>query len=237
MKSKNVDSYTPKIYIPSFRTKDELGNPCHVYEDDAGRIIPSVTSILKESLNLYQYKHSGASYAANRGTMCHLACQLHDEHDLDESTLDPVIIPYLEQYKLAKKQYGVTVEANEIRRYHNTMFYAGSVDAIIKIKKRGIWDLKTGKAEGWHRFQTALYAGMLKEELGELERYCLYLKPDSFQLVQHTCPTDFRDARVLLADLRIENKDVYTDEEISIIKAADNIRINNGYKPKGRITQ
>jgi len=133
---KNVSEYKPKCYIPTFQSKDELGNPCHIYKDDTDTIIPSVTTLLKDILGIYQYKHTGSSYAATRGTFVHLACQAYDEHDLVESTLDPVLVPYLKRYKEALLVNNITIEANELPRFHPQLRFAGTMDKIAIINPR-----------------------------------------------------------------------------------------------------
>jgi hypothetical protein len=213
-----------KYYIPSFEPKG------HIYQSDEGEVLPSVTTIIKDSLKIYQYKSYGPSVAATRGTYVHLACQMYDENDLDESTIDPVVAPYLESYKLALKKYGINVEANELMRYHPTLKFAGSIDKVVMLDgKRTIIDIKTGKEECWHKWQTGAYAELLKAELGPLERADLYIKPDSFYLARHTCATDARDFRLLRAEINIPESDTYTKEETAIITASNNLKKNNGY--------
>lgn len=230
---KSISDFNQKVFVPTFLSKDEHGNPCHIYQDDAGNILPSVTSILKDALGTYRYKSSGPSYAATRGTAVHLACQYYDEKDLVERDLDPVIRPYLEQYKRAIAAHNIVVEANELMRYHNLLLYAGSIDKIARVDsptRRSIIDIKTSKAkDAWHKWQVAAYAEMVKHELGELDRYCLYLSPESYCLVQHTGKTDGRDFRLLLADLRIWENDEYNENESAIIKAANTLKRNSGY--------
>ena len=204
-----------KIYKPYF-----LPVP-HLYHTADGRVLDSVTTIIKEELGLYQW---GDSTAAERGTAAHKTCHYYDEDDLDESQIPENIQPYLELYKLALKAYDIQILKNEVRRFHGTYYYAGTVDKIAKVGGvLGIIDLKTGQEQIDHKFQLAAYKDMLKHEYPGvgLKRWCLYLyhdakgvKPDRFNLIPHTGTNDFR--------------------EFPILYAARNLKLNYGFiKRKG----
>ena len=181
-----------KLYVPTF---EPIG---HIYQNDHGDVLKSVTTILKDELGLYQWK--GTMTKATRGTNIHLACQFFDEKDIDEKALDTDIRENLGQYKKALAENDIVVEANELMRYHPELGYAGMVDKVAKVKgARSIIDIKSGKEEVWHRWQTAAYMGMLKKELGELDRYCLYLTNDSYKLVMHPSQMDWSEWTILLA--------------------------------------
>lgn len=194
-----------KIYVPTF---EPIG---HIYQDDHGDILKSVTTILKDELGLYQWK--GTMTKATRGTNIHLACQFYDEKDLKEDSLTEDIKENLDQYKKALAENNIVVEANELPRYHPELGYAGTIDKIAKVDgKRAIIDIKTGKEEHWHCWQTAAYLGMIKKEIGDLARYCLYLTNNSYRLVAHQSDMDWAEWTILLA--------------------AHNIRARAGYLPK-----
>lgn len=193
-----------KIYEPYFQVEG------HCYHTPDGMVLDSVTTIIKNECGLYQY---GSATAATKGDHVHRACQFHDEGSLNETTVYDEIQPYLEQYKLALTAQGIVVKQNEVRRYSPKYLYAGCVDKVVEIENNlALIDIKTGATEHWHRWQTAAYAELLRLELGPLDRYILYLKPDSFRLAQHDNKRDFGEFLALLA--------------------ANTIKINSGYRKR-----
>lgn len=189
-----------ELYIPHFLVEG------HQYHNDSGRILDSVTTIIKRELDLYQF---GNMSAAERGTAAHRTCQFYDENDLDESKIPENVKPYFEQYKRALNTHKITVLQNELIRYHPVYLYAGTLDKIVEIGgKRGILDLKTGVECIDHKFQIAAYAAMVAHEHPGivLKRWSLYLyhdnhgiKPDSHRLIEHTGKNDFREFLTLYA--------------------------------------
>jgi len=206
-----------RIYKPLIPHFEPIG---HLYHDDGGQCLDSTTTILKAELDLYRF---GSQAAPVRGTSVHKACQYHDEQDLDESSLTDEIRAYYKQYVLALAAHGVKVHANELMRYSKKYGYAGTVDKVVTIDAaNGTLDLKTnGKAitvENWHKWQTASYDELIREEFKALydmpltKRWTLYLTPTNFRLVEHTGRRDFLEFLALLA--------------------AHNIKINNGYRKR-----
>jgi len=190
------------IYEPFFNYNG------HEYHADDGTELLSVTGICKSGLGIYQYKRISAK--AEFGTNVHKACQYYDEKDLDESTLDPAVGLRLEQYKLACKEKGIIRLQNEVRRYHPVYLFAGTIDLICKINGvMSILDFKTGKQENWHKWQTAGYAELLKSELGELDRYCLYISDSGYDLVKHDEPNNFREFLALKVVAEIKKNNNY----------------------------
>lgn len=177
--------------------------------------MPSVTTILKEELGLYQFSSQTAPV---RGTDVHLACHYYDDNDLIVSTLTDEVASYFGQYKLAKLAHGIKVHANELMRYSKKYCVAGTLDKIVTINTaNGILDLKTCKVlneEKWHKWQTACYFEFIAEEMKAMglpltKRWILYLCPDKYKLVEHTGTRDFMEFLALMS--------------------ARQIRINNGY--------
>ena len=117
----------------------------HVYTVN-GRVVPSVTQVLREAGLVDPSIYPPG--AAERGTAVHLACQLHDENDLDESSLDPVIIPYLNAWKLFVSQNRFRATAIEQRICSLTHCYAGTLDRIGTVGPKGDNCLVEIKKEG-----------------------------------------------------------------------------------------
>lgn len=185
-----------KIYEPDFDLKT------HTYHTPEGIECPSVTSILKMELGSFQY---GDNYYAQRGTAIHQACQYYDEGDLDEQSLDPLIKPYLESYKNFLKEIKIKILQNEMKRYHPKYLYAGTLDKIADLEgKKILIDIKTGGKHIQYKWQTAAYAEMVKDELGKVERYLLYLAPDKYIFEPQTGKNDFQEFLALFAAFQIK---------------------------------
>ena len=131
-------------------------NEHHEYEVD-GIKRPAVTNILKAVgfIDTTWYTMDGAT----RGKYVHLACHLDDIGELDEAELDPVLLPYLEAYRLFKNEQGYQVIESEVYHYNPTYGYCGTPDKDGLLNgKPTIIDLKTGKFQDWTALQLALYA-------------------------------------------------------------------------------
>jgi len=198
-----IKKFKQRIFIPSFEPKE------HLYQDDKGNILNSVTQILKSELNTYNYANQ--NYASTRGTHIHSACELWDKNDLDEKDLDEEIKPYLEQYKLALKNENIEILQNEVRRYSPKYLFAGSVDKLARIaNKNVIIDIKSGQEEKWHFMQIGAYGELVRPEFKVDEYYCLYLKPDHYKFVKHDGKKGFRYFTALIASHTIKVNLGYT---------------------------
>ena len=149
----------------------ELNRDTHIYAPN----LPSVTQILTEAgiINPTWYTEE----SMERGTIVHLACEYLDQGDLDESTIDPSIIGYIESYKKFKAHLGYTPEWIEVPQKDPTGVYAGTPDRIIITRPRSLDDLKTGPYQHWHRLQSAAYVNTLNDSFS-YERRGIYLQKD-----------------------------------------------------------
>lgn len=98
---------------------------------------------------------------AERGRYVHKACHLWYKNDLDESTVDEVIGPYLEAFKKFVRQSGFEILESEIRLHSEVFDFCGTVDLIgVFPDDPNFWilDIKTGlTVPSWTRLQTAAY--------------------------------------------------------------------------------
>jgi ATP-dependent exoDNAse (exonuclease V) beta subunit len=187
----------PKIHEPYF---EKIG---HIYETPDGKRLDSVTQILKSELGLWQF---GTCDAAERGTRVHLACQYFDEERLDFSTVSEIDRPYLDSYIKAKKELKIKVLQNEIRRYHPTYMYAGTLDKLAEVGKQGILvDIKTGSKEHSYRWQTAAYLKLIEQESKrKWRRMGLYLSTTGYKVEWHDNPTDWTEFLSLWAAYNVK---------------------------------
>lgn len=144
----------------------------HIYMLD-GVVIPSVTQALHAEGFIDDRWFTEES--SIRGTYVHLASHMHDMGTLDEDTLDPVLVPYLDGYKQFLDDTGFEVLESEVRQYHKTYLYAGTPDKKgLLYGRRSLIDLKSGKPEAWVKLQLGGY-WLLDEPC---DCYSLQLKPD-----------------------------------------------------------
>lgn len=155
----------------------------HTYTKD-GALIPSVTTVLRQLYN-FDFVHPDVLAAkAALGTAVHKACELDDADDLDDESLAPAALPYLQGYRKFKRDKLTKVVATELIVY-SAMGYAGKLDLLTEFDGE-LWliDWKTplsiSAAVG---LQTAGYAGALPRELlprvgHKVRRGALQLKAD-----------------------------------------------------------
>jgi len=124
----------------------------HVYTW-RGVILPSVTGILKDVGIIDTAWYNEA--ARLRGSYVHLACALEDRGNLDWSTLDPVLVPYVEAWVRFKRESGFVPEIIETPMLNESYLYAGTPDVIgempgvaavrgaVELRKNGTYRLTT----------------------------------------------------------------------------------------------
>ena len=139
--------------------------------------VPSVTQCLKACGFI---EERGDEYAMKRGEYVHEATALDDAGKLDESSLDPVILPYVQAWRRFRKDSGFLPLKIECRVGHPVYRYAGTLDRIGEMPDDGQWvlDIKTGSPADWHPLQTALYAVAAEYMDGDvtLKRAAVYLR-------------------------------------------------------------
>jgi hypothetical protein len=130
---------------------------------------PSVTKIIR-GMGLYKAMPTGGVATGNmqrgmeRGTLAHSVCQLWDQEDLDESSVDPRLDPYLEGFKLWKRDYETVPIWWEIPMFDDTLQAKGRPDTGQWVRGyRTLVDLKTGDggADPAHPIQGAAYRRMV----------------------------------------------------------------------------
>lgn len=148
-----------------------------------GVIVPSVTQVLAPLSSFDGVPAHVLEAKRDLGQRVHLACQLHDEDDLDEASVETDVAPYLDAYRRFLADTDARVVLNESRVYHPTYRYAGTLDRVFRIgEDHWLVDLKTcfttPRAAGP---QTAAYLAALTTMLGNVRptrRAALRLRPD-----------------------------------------------------------
>ena len=103
----------------------EFNEKGHIYTL-RGEILPSVTHILKSEgfIDTLWYD----DWSRTKGTYVHKAVQLYIGGILNEKTLDPEIVPYLEAWKKFIRESGFVVTGSEISGASKDYKFAGTYD-------------------------------------------------------------------------------------------------------------
>lgn len=188
----------------------------HTYTLD-GLEIPSVTAVLKAnglSGDFSRVSPAVLEHARARGTAVHAAAHYLDEGDLNESSLDADVTPYLDAWQAFKAERHVELLALELRIACPVYRFAGTIDRIARVQGiRGqiILDIKTSTPYG-AAYQTAAYAILaahlkpLITPATVLDRWAVELHPE--RRVPYTVHQyrDRRDREVFLAALTLTHE-------------------------------
>jgi len=166
-----------------------------------GRVVPSVTTILS-ALKLTWWPDDPAALA--RGTAVHQACRFLDENDLDQKSLDPMVLPYVDAWAKCKRELKVKIMAIEQPVVDWTLGYGGTPDRKLKINgELFVADLKTGEIADSVALQTVAY-GALVANGKPVGRIGIQLKPDgSYSTRQFPASEWYRDYRAFLGAMSL----------------------------------
>ena len=141
--------------------------------------VPSVTQLLAPLCSFEGIPTSVLEAKRALGQRVHFACQLDDEDDLDESSVDDDVRGYLEGYRRFRRETGATVLLNEQRVVDHVMRFAGTLDRVLLIASvKWLVDLKTCIATPIAVGpQTAAYLRALADP-SVTHRAALRLRPD-----------------------------------------------------------
>jgi hypothetical protein len=169
----------------------------HVYRLPDGRRVPSVTQIIEAvgvSVNFDTLSTMSSQLAStiefkrNLGVSVHADAHSFDDDDLDWSTVDPRVEPYVQAWATFRENAQLIPTTRERRVYHPRHDYAGTLDGIFEGTgghwegKRILIDLKVGDpADAGAHLQTAAYeAAYLAEHATERidARWAVQLCPE-----------------------------------------------------------
>lgn len=185
--------------MSDFLTFDEAA---HEYRFK-GVVVPSVTQILQQVTDFSGINPDVLERKRHLGVAVHLACELDDTDDLDETALAHEISPYLTAWRRFRSENWGEIEMLEQRVFHPMHRYAGTLDRVMTIQgERCVVDIKTSAqlspAVG---LQLAAYDMALGND--KLKRFAVQLKPDGmYRLQQYKDPKDYQ---VFTALLTIQN--------------------------------
>lgn len=98
-----------------------------------GIVVPGVTQILRPLTSFDGIPRHVLEAKADLGRRVHLACQLDDEDDLDEASVEEDVAPYLEAWRSFLRDTGAEVVENERQVYEPTFRYAGTLDNVLRL--------------------------------------------------------------------------------------------------------
>jgi len=124
-----------------------------------------------------------------RGQYLHDAIKLHHEGDLAEDALDPALLPFWVGYVAFLVESKFQIASAERPVYDATHGYAGRYDLLglfpdLPDTALDLIDVKTGKAPGWVKLQTAGYRRCLVE-VTRCRRWVLELPGDGRYHLRH----------------------------------------------------
>lgn len=164
----------------------------HTYWCGSQRI-PGVTEVLRPLVNFDRVPPAVLAAKADLGRRVHFAAQLHDEDDLDEASIEPDVLPYLEAYRRFLAETGAVIVNNEARVFSPVYRYAGTLDRVLLLNgQHWMVDLKTSLVTpATVGPQTAAYLRAL-DNPAVTHRAALRLRPDgTYRLDPLTDPNDF----------------------------------------------
>lgn len=168
--------------------------------DDEGRAywngerVPRTTEICA----LLAPRWPADEYYLRKGSLIHLITEWEDTGELDESSVDPNLQPYLEAYRRFKRSTNWHTTFTETKFFHEKYRYCGRADKIgqfgITARTKWIWviDIKSGTPHEADRLQAPAYLFGLKNHEIPVQR-CgdLYLNSSSmFRFVEVKNPTE-----------------------------------------------
>jgi hypothetical protein len=124
----------------SLLTFDE---PTHTYRL-LDVVVPGVTQILQPLVDFSHIRPDVLETKRDLGKRVHLACQLDDEGDLDEESIEADVAPYLAGWRAFLRDSGARVVENERQVLEPFLLYAGTLDNVLSIDRvRWVVDKKT----------------------------------------------------------------------------------------------
>jgi len=112
-----------------------------------GAVVPGVTQILRPLVDFSGVPPAVLEAKRDLGRRVHLACQLDDEHDLDEASVEDDVAPYLAAWRRFLADSGAEVVHNEKRVLDPMLMFAGTLDRVLLLNgQKWLCDLKTSIA-------------------------------------------------------------------------------------------
>ncbi len=163
----------------------------HTYRFE-GRVVPGVTGVLAPLSNFDRVPPAVLAAASSFGSAVHLACELDDLGQLDEATLDPALLPYLQGWRAFSAEHEVRWVHIERQVYHPVMGYAGTLDRLGLVDGlMTVLDIKSS-VQLYPSVGPQLAAYQAAADVQTVQRMGVQLKPDgSYVAKVYSDPTDW----------------------------------------------
>jgi hypothetical protein len=172
----------------------EFNKERHEYQLD-GKPLPSVTQVLDPLCNFSKVDPQVLEAARVFGNHVHDAMALLVRDELDWTSLDPALVPYILGGKRFLDESGVTIIASEMRLADRTLRYAGTLDIVGMWRNaESLFDWKaTATIPDTVGPQTAAYNRLYSARFGmpTRKRFCVQLRPNDYRVVPLTDPADW----------------------------------------------
>lgn len=160
-----------------------------------GKHLPSVTQVLQLLDQFEDVSPAVLEAARERGTHVHAVTELDDRDELDESSVNVALAPYLAAWRKFRADTGFVPTHIEDRVAHRHLGYAGTLDRMGTLRGRpALVDIKSGLKPKSVGAQTAAYleAWMLTSGARRRPvRYCVQLNPEGYRLHVLDDPADW----------------------------------------------
>lgn len=164
----------------------------HAYSLDGEELIGVTTALQVAGLVDYSAVDPKLlAYRATQGKLAHLACELDDLGDLDDTRVDPALVGYLAAWRRFRAESGFAPDRVEHRVHHLVYRYAGTLDRTGPLRgRRALVDIKTSVApQPWWGAQLAAYEMCLDD--GPYDRFAVRLANDgTYRLDEFRDPND-----------------------------------------------
>lgn len=188
----------------------EFNDETHICKVD-GIFVPTVTQVIQDNFesNLSFVDPWVLERATRFGRFFHKAAHLIDLEMLDESSIDPGLVSWLDAYKKFKLENVDRFLAMEELCYNKDLRVSGTPDRIAVMKDGSIavleYKTSSGVSKTW-RLQTAGYQHI--SDLNATRRIIIKFTKDGFKIIEHKDETD-KDAFIwacFLTKWRLNNK-------------------------------
>lgn len=181
--------------------KIELDPETHVYKVN-GVVKPGANQILK-AVGLSKDWSGVDPFYRDRGIAVHSAINLFLRGELDEESLDPVIVPYFNQFKeWLSENEAAGLLLTERPLYSERLDFCGTIDLIMN---ETIFDFKCSKridkeTERQYRKLGSAYRTLVCDDLGLVLPYKLMLLTGEgkAKVIPMDCPVDIWEAVMTL---------------------------------------
>lgn len=193
----------------------EFDEETHTYYFD-NKVIPGVTTVIKPLMNFDNINEEVLQRKSVLGTAAHKATELFDEDNLDESSVHPAIIPYLDAWKKFRDETKIEILSSEAKVFYQKYGYAGTYDRIALLYGSPcLIDIKCTSVLGPHvGTQLAAYkeAHNATNDFQVSNRFAVQLRPDgTYRLQEYKDRTDFPVFLSCLQIYKWKNKHAITN--------------------------